>query len=65
MFYFTYIFVHLIHESGIDFTDVLLAAFTHADPKSTKGQSSHQSPFGLQGSELEKAAHKMLTKLTP
>jgi len=43
----------------------LQAAFMSADPKSTKGLSSHQCLFVIVGSALEKAACKILVKLTP
>jgi hypothetical protein len=35
------------------------------DPKSAKRKSNHQFLLALLGSALAKAAHKMLTKLTP
>jgi hypothetical protein len=41
------------------------AAFTHADPKSTKRQLSHQCLFALLGPAHVKASCKMLVKLTP
>jgi len=50
---------------GVDFTNVLQAAFVCADPKSTKRQSSCQSFFVLLGSAHAKAAHRMLMKLSP
>jgi hypothetical protein len=48
------------HTSGVDFTNVLLAAFTHADPKCAKGHLSHQCLFLLSGSLSIKAARKTL-----
>jgi len=46
-------------------TTCLHSAYTCADPKSVKIQSSCQYLFALLGSACVKAAHKMLIKLTP
>jgi len=53
-----------ISRLGVNFTNVLQAAFTSSDLKSAKRQSSHQCLFALLGSARTKAAHKMLEKLT-
>jgi len=50
---------------GVNFINILLAAFKCAHPKSAKRQSSCQSFFGLSGSWRAKAARKMIVKLTP
>jgi len=63
-FFWTYIFQRW-WRAGVDFTHILRAAFTHADPKSTKIQSSHPCLFSLLGSVHIKAACKMLVKSTP
>jgi len=49
----------------VNFTNIIHAASMHADPKSTKKQSSHQCLFSLLGSARKKSAQKMLMKLTP
>ena len=46
---------------GVNFTNILRAAFTHTDPKSAKKDSF----IGLLGSARVKAARRMLLKLTP
>ncbi len=51
--------------SEVNFTNILCAAFTRADPKSAKRHSSHQYLFVLLGSWHVKAYHKTLVKLTP
>ena len=50
--------------AGVDFTNVLQAAFTHADPKSAKKLLYLTVFFALLGSVQVKAAHRMLVKLT-
>ncbi len=50
---------------GVDFINVLLAAFMPPDPNSTKKTDSLIVFFALLGSARVKAAHKMLMKLTP
>jgi len=50
---------------GVNFINVLLAAFTRADPESVKFQLSHQYHFMLLGSARVKALRKTLMKLTP
>jgi len=49
---------------GVDFINILLEAFTRADPKSEK-TSQVVSLFVLLGSVCIKAARKMLVKSTP
>jgi len=49
---------------GVNFINVLQAAFAHADPKVKKRQSIQQLLFALLGSAQVKDAHKMLVKLT-
>jgi hypothetical protein len=52
--------------AGVDFTNILWAAFTCADPKSAKNTvSSYQCLFSLSGSSSVKAARKTFMKLTP
>jgi len=46
--------------SGVNFINVLWAAFTCSDPKSTKRQSSCQSFFALSGPESVNAARRTL-----
>jgi len=50
---------------GVNFTNVLRAAFMITDPKSAKRQSSHKRLFALLDSAHVKAACKTLVKLTP
>jgi len=52
-------------RSGVDFTNVLLAAIAHTDLNSAKRQASHQCLFVLLGSGRKKVDSKMLVKLTP
>jgi len=49
---------------GVNFINVLRAAFILADPKSAKRQSSCQSFFALMGSAPVKATRRTLMKLT-
>jgi len=51
-------------DYGVDFTNVLLAAFTAEDPKNTKRWSSHQYLFVLLESLGVKAACKTFVKVT-
>jgi len=51
--------------SGVNFTNVLRAAFTSADPKSAKNTVHLPVFFVLSGSANVKAAHKTLAKLIP
>ena len=51
-------------SSGVDFTNILLEAFSRADPKAQKIQSSCQS-LALLGSALVKAACKMFGEIDP
>jgi len=48
---------------GIDISNILQAAFTLADPKSTKYTDDLAVLFSLFGSAALKAVHKMLVKL--
>jgi len=50
---------------SVNFTNVLQAAFTLADTKSTKKTVKSSSFFALSGSASVKAAHRTLVKLTP
>ena len=50
---------------GVNFTNVLPAAFTPADPKSAIKLLKLTVFFALLGSAFVKAAHRMLVKLTP
>jgi NAD-dependent oxidoreductase involved in siderophore biosynthesis len=50
--------------SGVNFINVLQAAFMRADPESVKIQLSRQYLFMLMGSACTKDAHKTLMKLT-
>jgi hypothetical protein len=50
---------------GVKFIKILCLAFTTKDPKSTKKTVKLQVFFTLLGSMLEKAAHRLLMKLTP
>jgi len=51
--------------NGVDFTNILHAVFSFANPKSAKRQSSHPCLFAFLESACIKAAHKMFVKLTP
>jgi len=51
--------------AGVDFTNILQAAFAHKDPKSTKSTVDLTVFLKLLGSAIVKVAHKMLAKLTP
>jgi len=50
---------------GVNFINILLAAFMHQDPKSAKKADNLPVFFALLGSVRVKSAHKMLVKLTP
>ena len=50
---------------GVNFTNILQAAFTPADPKSAKKTVKLSSLIALLGSVCVKAAPTMLVKLTP
>ena len=52
-------------QLGVDFTNILRAAFTIADPKSTKKLLDLTVFFALLVSAGVKAARRMLMKLTP
>ena len=49
---------------GVNFTNILLAAFTRADPKSAKKLLNLNVFFALLGSTSAKAACRTLVKLT-
>jgi len=49
---------------GVDFINVLQAAFAHANPKSTKKTDGLTAYFTLCVSAGAKVTHKMLMKLT-
>jgi len=50
---------------GVDFTNIILAAFTSADPKRAKKAGKSSVSFAPLGSVHVKAAHKMLATSTP
>ncbi len=50
---------------GVNFSNVLQAAFAKADPKSTNNTAKSSVSFALLGSEPVKGAHRTLMKLTP
>jgi hypothetical protein len=50
---------------GVNFTNVLRAAFMHVGPKSTKIQSSYQTFFALLGSGHIKALSKQVDEIDP
>jgi len=52
-------------DPGVDFTNILRKAYTHADPKSTKNTLKQSVLFALLGSARVKAWHKMLVKSAP
>ena len=54
-----------IYWPGFNFTNILRAAFTRADPKSAKKQLNLTVFFALLGSARVKAACRTLVKLTP
>ncbi len=51
--------------SGVNFINILRAAFTRADPESAKKTVKLLVCFTLLGSALVKAARRTLMKLTP
>ena len=51
--------------AGVNFTNILQAAFTPADPKSAKKTVKFSSFIALLGSARVKAARRMLVKLPP
>jgi len=58
--------VILFSLSGVNFTNILHAAFAHADPKSAKKKIDDLTVFFvLLGSAPVKALHKILVKSTP
>ena len=65
LFYLCFILKNVPKRPGVNFTNILQAAFTRADPKSAKKTVKLSSFFALFGSGHIKAARKMLVKLTP
>ena len=55
----------LVETPGVNFTNVLQAAFTLADPKSAKKSLKLSSFIALLGSVRVKAVRRTLVKLTP
>jgi len=55
----------LISTPGVNFINVILAAFTRANPESVQIQSSRQYHLRLLGSAHIKAVYRMLMKLSP
>ena len=55
----------MLPPPGVNFTNILHAAFTYADLKSTKNTVKLTVFYALLGSACVKAARKMLVKLTP
>ena len=55
----------ITERSGVNFTNVLPAALTRADPKSAKKTVKLSSFIALLGSARVKAACRTLVKLTP
>ena len=55
----------LVLTPGVNFTNILQAAFMHADPKSAIKLLNLTVFFALLGSAHVKAAHRTLVKLTP
>ena len=53
-----------VNASGVNFTNILPAAFTNADPKSAKDSQLKQL-FGLLGSVCVKAACKHVNEIDP
>ena len=53
------------NKPGINFTIILQAAFTHADPKSAKKDSQVKQLFALLGSASVKAACKHVDEIDP
>jgi hypothetical protein len=54
-----------LESSGVDFTNLLPAAFTRTDPKSTKSTDGFTIFCGFEICACKKAAHKTLMKLNP
>ncbi len=55
----------VVHQTGVNFMNILFKAFMCKNPKSAKRQSSFQCHFALLGSLRIKAACEMLVKSTP
>jgi len=56
---------HCWFTPGVNFINVLQAAFTHADPKNAQKTVELSVFFVLLGSVLTKVAHRTLMKLNP
>ena len=54
-----------VSKSGVNFTNVLQAAFTCPDPKSAKKDSQVKQLFALLGSAHVKSARKHLDEIDP
>ena len=54
-----------VAAAGVNFTNILRAAFTHADPKSAKKTVKSSIFFVLSGSKRVKAAHKHIDEINP
>ena len=55
----------MLLSPGVNFTNILLAAFMRADPKSAKKTVKLSNFIALLGSACAKVACRMLVKLTP
>jgi hypothetical protein len=56
---------YFLSSPGVNFNNILLKAFTWADPKSAEKIEGLTVFFALLGSARFKASSKMLMKLTP
>ena len=58
---------HMLMKStpGVDFTNILHAAFTCTDPKSAKKDSQAKQLFALSGSVRVKAGRKHIEEIDP
>ncbi len=68
IFHMRMLYVNSINQSltlGVNFINILRAAFMLADPKSLKFQLSHQYLFMLLDPSAHKLLEKTLKKLTP
>ena len=55
----------MIAMPGVNFTNILQAAFMHEDPKRAKKTIKLSSFYAILGSARVRAACRMLVKLTP
>jgi len=55
----------IMHQAGVNFTNVLRSAFTRSDPESAKNSQAASLFFVLLGSGHVKAVLKTLAKVTP